>query len=366
MEHAPLLCPAGSAGIGPDVVLRRPATEILAASLGGSQPNPRVKTRQRGRLTMPADFATGGVMLVRTAVVRAAGWHRGAKGPTLDTPDQVAAVCAHMTRLDHERVVSLLLNRNGALIAIHEAAVGGMHGCALTPRDVYRMPLLVGASGFIMVHNHPSGDPAPSPEDVQMTDAVRRATDALGIRLVDHVVVARGGATSIGALLGWRTGLPGASYAMAADERLSRVWALDPWGALAPLVVRSAVIESEGTARPALSSFDAVTGHPLVRTLPIGALAALLLDGRNGLMAAHVSTGAPNARRIFAAASVVPTSALVVARARSGAPAVTTEDVVFAKALTSAADVLGVSVLDVVLVGAGPPISLLEAGILGA
>jgi DNA repair protein RadC len=54
----------------------------------------------------------------------------------------------------------------------------------------------VGAAGVILIHNHPSGDPTPSAEDIDLTARVRRALDAIDVRLVDHLVVARRGHVS--------------------------------------------------------------------------------------------------------------------------------------------------------------------------
>ena len=54
-----------------------------------------------------------------------------------------------------------------------------------------------GASAIVLVHNHPSGDPTPSPEDIAMTRAVRAAGELVGVPLIDHVVVARTGARSL-------------------------------------------------------------------------------------------------------------------------------------------------------------------------
>ncbi len=64
-------------------------------------------------------------------------------------------------------------------------------------RDVLSPALRDGASAIVLVHNHPSGDPTPSPEDIAMTRAVRSAGELVGIPLIDHVVVARGGASSL-------------------------------------------------------------------------------------------------------------------------------------------------------------------------
>jgi DNA repair protein RadC len=72
-----------------------------------------------------------------------------------------------------------------------------LHGCALTPRDVLGPALRDAASAIVVIHNHPSGDPEPSPEDIAMTRAVAAACDVVGVPLLDHVVVAKGGATSL-------------------------------------------------------------------------------------------------------------------------------------------------------------------------
>jgi DNA repair protein RadC len=99
--------------------------------------------------------------------------------------------------LDHEEVWLLSLDGRNGLRAAVRIAQGGLHGCALTPRDVLRPALRDAASAIVLVHNHPSGDPAPSPEDVEMTRAVAVACDLVGVPLLDHVVVARGGAVSL-------------------------------------------------------------------------------------------------------------------------------------------------------------------------
>ena len=73
-------------------------------------------------------------------------------------------------------------------------ASGGAHGCALTTRDVFRPLIRVGATGVVIVHNHPSGDPKPSREDIEMTQVILDAGIVLGVPLLDHIIVgARGG-----------------------------------------------------------------------------------------------------------------------------------------------------------------------------
>jgi DNA repair protein RadC len=76
-------------------------------------------------------------------------------------------------------------------------AQGGANSCALTARDILRPALRDGASAIILVHNHPSGDPTPSDADINMTSEVDVACAAIGLPLLDHVVVGSEGAASL-------------------------------------------------------------------------------------------------------------------------------------------------------------------------
>ena len=102
-----------------------------------------------------------------------------------------------LTRLDHEQVWLLVLDGRNRLRSAQRVAQGGLHGCSLTPGDVLRPAVRDGGSAFVLVHNHPSGDPLPSREDVAMTRLVAAAGELLGVPLLDHVIVARGGESSL-------------------------------------------------------------------------------------------------------------------------------------------------------------------------
>jgi DNA repair protein RadC len=99
--------------------------------------------------------------------------------------------------LDHEEVWLLCLDGRNGLKAARRIAQGGLHGCALTTRDVLGPALRDAASAILLVHNHPSGDPRPSAEDLGMTRVLAGACEVVGIPLLDHVIVARGGAASL-------------------------------------------------------------------------------------------------------------------------------------------------------------------------
>ena len=109
----------------------------------------------------------------------------------------VAWARSQLVDLDHEEVWTLALDGQNHLLQARCVARGGQHGCAVQARDILRVSLRDGASGLVVVHNHPSGDPKPSREDVTMTVSLVEACEAVGLPLLDHVIVARGGAVSL-------------------------------------------------------------------------------------------------------------------------------------------------------------------------
>jgi DNA repair protein RadC len=102
--------------------------------------------------------------------------------------------------LDHEELWVLALDGRHGLRAARRVASGGLHGLQVGVRDVLRIALREAASAFILVHNHPSGDPTPSAEDVAFTSAVAAAATVVGTPIVDHVIIARQRSSSLLAL----------------------------------------------------------------------------------------------------------------------------------------------------------------------
>jgi DNA repair protein RadC len=99
--------------------------------------------------------------------------------------------------LDHEELWMLSLDGNNRLRAARRVASGGLHGMYVSARDPLRIALREGASAFILVHNHPSGDPTPSAEDATFTASLAAAARVVSTPLLDHVIVARGGYASM-------------------------------------------------------------------------------------------------------------------------------------------------------------------------
>lgn len=88
-----------------------------------------------------------------------------------------------------ENFVVLCLDRKHKVISAEIVSVGTIDQCLVHPREVYKAAVMTSAAAVIVGHNHPSGDPTPSPEDISLTRRLLEAGEILGIELLDHVVI---------------------------------------------------------------------------------------------------------------------------------------------------------------------------------
>lgn len=95
-----------------------------------------------------------------------------------------------------EVLVAVLLDARHRLLRDAVVATGGLTDCVVEPRAVFGLALREGAAGVVVVHNHPSGDPEPSADDVVLTRRLEEAGVVLGVPLLDHVIVGEGGGYS--------------------------------------------------------------------------------------------------------------------------------------------------------------------------
>lgn len=123
---------------------------------------------------------------------------RLSKGRTLTEPKQVFS---HLQTLlqyhEYEVFALLLLDSKHQVIGFRELFRGSLGGASAYPREVVKISLEHNAAAVIMVHNHPSGDPEPSQADRTLTATLKNALNMVGTRILDHVVVGRGGCVSL-------------------------------------------------------------------------------------------------------------------------------------------------------------------------
>jgi DNA repair protein RadC len=113
-------------------------------------------------------------------------------GARLDSPAKVWARLEPLTvGLAVEKCWVLSLNRRHRLLGLQEVSSGTATSSLLHPREVFRIALKHAAPAAIVAHNHPSGDPAPSPADRAVTRQLTEAGRVLGVELLDHVIIGR-------------------------------------------------------------------------------------------------------------------------------------------------------------------------------
>lgn len=108
----------------------------------------------------------------------------------LSTPELIYQFAGpEMRHLPHETVRVLLVNTRLSFVRQEQISHGTVNESMAHPRDVLRPAIAHAAWGFILVHNHPSGDPSPSDADFRMTRRIREASEVLGIKFLDHVII---------------------------------------------------------------------------------------------------------------------------------------------------------------------------------
>jgi len=89
-----------------------------------------------------------------------------------------------------------MLNAKNVIIGMDVVSVGTLTQSCAHPRELFKAAILSNAASIILVHNHPSGDPAPSVDDAQLTARISKAGEILGIRLLDHIIIGELGSFS--------------------------------------------------------------------------------------------------------------------------------------------------------------------------
>ncbi len=114
---------------------------------------------------------------------------RGGEPITMNAYASANVLGHNIGDVPYEEVWLLMVNSSVQITGAVKAGQGGINSCALLPRDILLPVVASGCAGFIMGHNHPSGDPTPSNEDIQLTKAITVAAQSLSIPLLDHIII---------------------------------------------------------------------------------------------------------------------------------------------------------------------------------
>lgn len=118
---------------------------------------------------------------------------RFAERPVIRSPRDAADLLMEQLRyLQKEHFVCLFLNTKNHVISQETLSMGSLNASIVHPREVFRAAMKCSSASIVCAHNHPSGDPAPSPEDIQLTRRLVKAGEIVGIDVLDHIVIGDG------------------------------------------------------------------------------------------------------------------------------------------------------------------------------
>jgi DNA repair protein RadC len=117
-----------------------------------------------------------------------------AERPQIRVPGEAAPLLAqYIGDTDREVFVVALLTVRHRVLGLHTVSVGCLTSSLVHPREVFKPAILAGSAALLLAHNHPSGDPEPSAEDIALTRRLTSAGQLLGIEILDHLILGEAG-----------------------------------------------------------------------------------------------------------------------------------------------------------------------------
>jgi DNA repair protein RadC len=141
-----------------------------------------------GETTMPYRVSRYRLLLVKDGIVPTS-WDRQLR-QSGDVADLMAGVVAG---LDREAFYVVFVDGKNRASGINLVSLGSLTAALVHPREVFKPAIAGSAAALVLVHNHPSGDPSPSAEDIALTKRLCEVGDLVGIKVLDHIVLGDGG-----------------------------------------------------------------------------------------------------------------------------------------------------------------------------
>jgi len=105
------------------------------------------------------------------------------------SPEQVFNTFSFLRHETKEYFFTIHLDGKNRICCVDEVAIGSLNQSIVHPREVFKTALLSSAAAIILLHNHPSGDPTPSREDMEITRRLRDAGELIGVKVLDHIII---------------------------------------------------------------------------------------------------------------------------------------------------------------------------------
>jgi DNA repair protein RadC len=162
-------------------------TEYPTTSLPGETSAPKARGRRKAKASCsPVELAQE--VTSNTQILACRG---DSIGPQMRASRDIYEFVKGQSQILQEEMVVLAMSSRNEVIASAVVHRGAGNEVRVNPADVMRVPVVFGATRMALVHNHPSGDPTPSPSDVALTKRMKTVGDEMGIALLDHVIVGR-------------------------------------------------------------------------------------------------------------------------------------------------------------------------------
>lgn len=106
-----------------------------------------------------------------------------------NSPEQVFTTFGFLRQETKEYFFAIHLDGKNRICCVDEVSVGSLNQSIVHPREVFKTALLSSAAAIILLHNHPTGDPTPSREDIEITRRLKETGEIIGVRLLDHIII---------------------------------------------------------------------------------------------------------------------------------------------------------------------------------
>jgi DNA repair protein RadC len=136
------------------------------------------------------------VPVYRVSLVRESS--QSTPSPSINKPAEAYEIIkSFLADADREYFVVVMLDTKSRIIGINTVAIGILNSCPVHPREVFKPAIISNSARIVLGHNHPSGDPSPSSDDLMLTKRLKEAGEVLGIEVADHIIIGDGNYRSL-------------------------------------------------------------------------------------------------------------------------------------------------------------------------
>ncbi len=119
------------------------------------------------------------------------------EGNSIRNSRDIYELFSYLSRETKEHFIAIHLDTKNKIVCVDTISVGSLTSSIVHPREVFKSVLLSSAASIAIIHNHPSGTPEPSKDDINITKRLKEAGDFLGIPVIDHIIIGNGSYISL-------------------------------------------------------------------------------------------------------------------------------------------------------------------------